>query len=70
MAGYQSGLSFLLSVYDPCLCRREQMTYLVETEKGERLKISEIAYLTLVKVHGYVHLIRQEGLEIIKKLEK
>lgn len=46
------------------------MTYLVETEKGERLKISEIAYLTLVKVHGYVHLIRQEGLEIIKKLEK
>lgn len=44
------------------------MTYMVETQKGERLKINEMAYLTLVKVHGYAHLIRQEGLEIIKRL--
>ena len=44
------------------------MTYMVETVKGERLKINEAAYQTLVMVHGYAHIIRQTGLEIIKKI--
>ena len=46
----------------------KSMVYLVETQRGERVKLTEMAYLTLVKVYGYAHIIRQEGLEIIKKL--
>lgn len=44
------------------------MTYLVETQKGERLPITHEVYQALTMVHGYTHLIRQIGLEIIKKI--
>jgi len=44
------------------------MKHYAELPNGERKPISDWMYEALVRLHGWVHILREENLNIIRKL--
>ena len=44
------------------------MKYYVDLPNGERKAITEWMYEALVRLHGWVHVLREDNLEVIRKL--